>query len=107
MRIVALFLVFCGLSIQAQQTTTTDTSCSTSGSTTNCTSTTYRPSSAPSPIQRQNYQTGQQIGQTLGTGIAGMVQRHKINSFCRKYPGATWHYTQNGQVMATGTCPAE
>jgi len=108
MRQIALIL---GLlfSISAAAQTTTNTNCNTQGtgggnSTTNCTST----STDTTAQRQQDYQAGYALGSALGTGLARVIQNHSQSSWVKKYcaanPGKSWHWTQNGEVTARGTC---
>jgi len=109
MKIIVGWLLLFAASVAFSQTTT-NTTCNTQGSgggsaQTNCTSTTTN----PSVQQQQNYQTGQQIGNALGVGLARVMQAHSetkwVKKFCAANPGQSWHWTQNGTVTARGTCP--
>ncbi len=92
---------------QPQAQTQTNTTCNTSGSTTHCTSTTDNSDALAAERQRENYQSSQQIGSALGRGLSGLIQRHRIKSYCKKHPGYTWAlHNSQGDLLASGTCPS-
>jgi hypothetical protein len=93
-----------GLSMLAgAQTVTTQTDCTVNGNTAHCTST---DNSAQVEQQRQAYQTGQSIGNGIGTGMARMITNRKVNKYCKKNPGATYELRDaRGNVLQSGVCP--
>jgi hypothetical protein len=106
--ILLVAVLFAGHIIEAQQTTT-NTNCNVYGSTMNCTST----STDNSAQQRQAYETGQQIGNALGTGMAAAMQAHafskELKKYCAAHPGEDWHYYSraDGHVLSSGHCPSD
>jgi hypothetical protein len=52
-------------------------------------------------LQQQNYEAGAAIGRGIGAAIAGGIENHHINSFCKDNPTSTYH-TSDGIAI---DCP--
>jgi hypothetical protein len=105
--VVMTFLLLAGPSILAQQTT--NTNCTTIGNNINCTSNTTDNAAQ----QQRAYETGQQVGNALGSGLAMAMQAHSFNkgvrNYCAAHPGNDWHYYSrvDGHVLSSGHCPSD
>ncbi|MHB1937762.1 MAG: hypothetical protein ACYCOR_14405 [Acidobacteriaceae bacterium] len=99
-------LLFAG-NAHGQQTTNTD--CTLSGNTANCTSNTTDYGAQ----QQQAYETGQQVGNAIGQGLASAMQHHAfskgVKKYCAAHPGQDWHYYsgRDGHVLSSGHCPSD
>ena len=97
---VGVLLLFAIPELPGQQTT--NTNCTSSGANTNCTSTTTDNSAQ----QQRAYETGQQNGKAIGSGIAAGVNAHAqtkwVRNYCAANPGMGWKWTRNsdGRVIS-------
>lgn len=105
---IALSLILAANGVLQAQTTT-NTNCNVYGSQVNCTSNTTDYGAQ----QRQTYETGQQIGNALGKGMAVAMQAHAfsrgLKKYCGAHPGGTWKYSSrvDGHLISSGTCPTD
>lgn len=57
-------------------------------------------------IQQQNYAAGYTAGYAVGEGVGNMVgallERHRVNSFCKKHPAGWWRFSNGSKI----TCAA-
>jgi len=57
-------------------------------------------------IQQQNYEAGAAIGRGIGVAIAGGIENHRINSFCKTNSTSTYH-TGNGLAIDCPNAPLD
>lgn len=121
-------LMFLGVLLSGYSLAQVQTDCSTSGTssggqvnaTTNCTSTDT--GAATAERDRRNAEAGKDMGEALGTGLAGVILRHKekkelkrqeeireakFEAYCDQHPGENWAWRTNGKVTSSGVCPGQ
>jgi len=115
--VVSLIVFALTLTLSAQTSSTTNTTCTRSGDYINCngTTTTTAPPDNSAQIARQqaqdqaNYQAGQAVGAAMGSGIAAAIRVHQyhksIKKYCKHHQGEQWFYRNpQGQVLDSGQC---